>query len=113
MAGDVNWKGNEWLADFRRQMFNRLDKAGAAVAARVRENIDETGPHESAGEFPHKYSGRLQASVDHRVVMAEDSVVVTADASYAGDVEERRPFLSRTLGEMVASGELQEAFDGE
>jgi hypothetical protein len=107
MSDNVKWHGNEWLANFRRTMFRKLDKLGAAVAAKVRENIDETGPHEGPGEFPHKYSGGLQASVGHRVNMGNDSVEVFATAPYADEVEARRPFLRRTFAEMVASGEAR------
>lgn len=101
MASSIRWYGDQVRQAIRERMRVRLHRAAQAVAQKIRENIGTPAPpHSAPGEFPHVVSGELLRSVgvetDKNSLTSR--IVVTAD--HASEVEEKRPFLRRTLREM-------------
>lgn len=110
MSSDVRWNGPAYTAAIKRHLLRKLNKVGEAVVARVKENIATQGPPPSVeGEYPHRQTGDLQASVEFRVDAATLSVILTANADHAKYVEASRPFLARTLQEMANVGTIARA----
>jgi hypothetical protein len=112
-GSDLRWNGQAYLASIKRHLIRKLDKVGEAVVARVKENISTAGPAPSSpGEYPHRQTGDLQASITHSIDMSTMSVGIKAEAEHAKYVEAARPFLRRTLGEMMDVGAVVEILEG-
>lgn len=81
----------------------RAERGANKLARQLRKNLSTPGPTPSrTGEYPHKQSGELVRSV--QVVRRNQfRVDVAVTAHHAPFVEARRPFLSRTVSEMMAS----------
>lgn len=88
----------------------RMDDVGKMLVEAIKQALDEPYPPASdPGEYPHKRTGQLQASVSHEVSTLEDGSPVLYvgvsfdDARYAGYLElgtsqmAPRPFLQLTL----------------
>lgn len=70
------------------------------IAQEVQQNISTAGPPASRpGEYPHVDQGDLIASV-HARKGSGLSYDIVADAPHARIVEEKRPFLVRSLDEL-------------
>ena len=89
------------IRSVERQAMKRLERAGHAVAAQVRDNISTAGPpHSLPGDYPHTISGELRDNIFIDVDRRGMTVTIGARAEHAEHVERIRPFLSRTLAEM-------------
>ena len=118
MPNQTKWYGERVQANVTKISLRKLRRVGRGVANKVKENIAVPGPAPSAqGEYPHKQTGELQAKIDYRMDLPNTAVYVIAGADHAKYLENKspesggRPFLSRTLREMSASGEIQAMFD--
>lgn len=102
------WHGDAIKQKLRVAATARVEAATAHLQASARENIGVQGPPRStAGNFPHRDKGRLQASVQATQGETETQVFgdVGSSLPYAGYLEhgtdrmEPRPWLARTLQE--------------
>lgn len=94
----VRWYGERVSRSVRERMKGRLKRAADFAAKTTRRNVATPGPpHSLPGEYPHKVSGDLQRSIHVETDKRSLTVRIVADAPHAGIVEEKRPFLRRTL----------------
>lgn len=89
----------------RRAMTSRLRMVGRSVVSTVRKNISVDGKSfgpSRPGEYPHRQTGELMRSVESQVSGSDQavSVFIRATAPHAETVEEKRPFMRRTIAEM-------------
>lgn len=96
----LKWYGRERRAEVRAKTADIIDILVNELAATVQANIDTQGPpHSTPGEYPHRISGELQASIDSTIDRRELAGYVSATAPHSPYVEDMRPFLRRTMHE--------------
>lgn len=94
----IDWHDQQVMARVRMYGIGRMGLAADYLVAKIRENVGTPAPpHSPPGQYPHRMTGELQASIGRQRV--RDGYHIYAAAPHAKIVEMRRPYLRRTLAE--------------
>jgi hypothetical protein len=94
----IAWRERPVRTAAEKRLVRRMHAGGIALAKIIQSNISTPGPsHSFPGQYPHRISGRLHASIHVRVVGMD--VQIVARVPHAKYVERTRPFMRRSLEE--------------
>ncbi len=110
MAGvSVKWHGEKLKAETEAEFIRRLHVASITLKNEIKEQISAPSPPPSAGgEYPHKDTGRLRASISNEVDNAAKTARVGTNVLYGKFLElgtkkmAARPFLRPTFDKLKA-----------